>query len=140
MEKAELKEVVNLAKMYGQLIADGTVTLGILKTLNLVYLKDQAKMFVEVLLITIITRCQSAASNSSDQQPLLTVFSKARENQTLAKGLQYFIRKILSKSGLAPTKKAAGTVRSACSQIVQILETTDMNTNDLDEGDDDDKL
>lgn len=138
VENVELKEIVNLAKMYGQLIADGTLTLAVLKTLNLVYLKDQAKIFVEVVLITIITRCQSSAANSLDQQPLLTIFSKAIESQTLAKGLQYFVRKILSKTDLTSTKKEARTVKSACTLIVPVLEPTNLPINRMEEADDDD--
>ena len=120
-EAVELKEIVNLAKMYGQLIADGTLNVTILRVLNLVYLKEQAKVFVEVLLISIISRCSSKTSSGLDERALMLTFGRAREVESFAKGLAYFVERVLRRTDLTSSKKESRLVKTASGLIISVL-------------------
>jgi nucleolar MIF4G domain-containing protein 1 len=98
----ELREIVNLAKMYAELILDGVLTIGILKVLNLALLKDQTTNFLEVMFITITTG--PAHKKKPSEKRLVDVFSKAADSPQLVKPLQYFIRKKVRKSDLVVEK------------------------------------
>lgn len=98
----ELREVVNLAKMYAELLLDGVMTLGFLKVLNLALLKDQTQNFLEVMLTTVMTG--PAYKKKPSEKRLMNVFSKTADSPQLIKPLQYFIRKQVHKSDLVAEK------------------------------------
>jgi nucleolar MIF4G domain-containing protein 1 len=110
-QAVELTEVVNLAKMYAGLITDGALSLTVLKTLNLAYLKDQAHTFVELLLVVIILQSQEGVSDSHDEKVLRTVFAKAGDAPQILSGLQFFIKKAVAQSDLASSQKERGTLK-----------------------------
>ncbi|KAJ5334656.1 hypothetical protein N7452_007059 [Penicillium brevicompactum] len=104
-----MKSVVNLAKMFCYLIADGSLTLGILKNLNFAYLQPKTKTFVEVLIITIIQQSQKSKKKKSkkskveepkDEEALMQIFLRVKETPQIAKGLIYFVRKVVAKSDI----------------------------------------
>lgn len=100
--------VVNLAKMYSYLIADGSLTLGVLKNLNFAYLQPKTKTFVEVLIITIIQQSQkskkkkskSKAEDPRNEEALMQIFLRVKETPHIGKGLIYFLRKVVAKSDI----------------------------------------
>jgi len=94
----ELPEIVNLAKMYADLIVDGSLTIGFLKVLNLALLKEQAKTFLEVMLIAILTG--PTQKKIPSEKTLVGFFHRATDSPQLIKPLQYFIKKELRKSDL----------------------------------------
>jgi nucleolar MIF4G domain-containing protein 1 len=124
-----MKAVVNLAKMYGMLIADGSLTLGILKNLNFAYLQPKTKTFVEILIISIIQQSQKTKrakkkSDSSepgrDEESLMQIFLRVQEAPHVAKGLMYFVRKVVAKSDIV-TDKEQKLVRWGCNVAVDAL-------------------
>lgn len=129
-----MKSVVNLARMYGMLIADGTLTLGVLKNLNFAYLQPKTKMFVELLIISIIQQSQKTrklkkakASNSGSEEPgkdeesLMQIFLRVQETPHIAKGLIYFVRKVVAKSDIVDSEKEQKLVRWGCNVAVDAL-------------------
>lgn len=138
VESVEMKEIVNLGKMFAHLIIDGIVTIGVLKVLNLSYLKEQAKLFVEVLLITIITRSHAKSGPDHDETPLANVFLRAGESASLIQGLKYFVKKVLRKSDLVTSKKETRMVHWACGAIDDILSSAEKGPIDLGEADSED--
>ncbi|KAJ5549053.1 hypothetical protein N7513_006287 [Penicillium frequentans] len=126
-----LKAVINLAKMYGMLIADGKLTLSVLKTLNFAYLQPKTKMFVEVLIITIIQQSQkskkSQKKKSSSEEPikdeesLMQIFMRVQETPHVAKGLIFFIRKVVAKTDLLAEEKEQKMIRWGCNVAVDAL-------------------
>lgn len=124
-----MKAVVNLAKMYGMLITDGSLTLGILKNLNFAYLQPKTKTFVEILVISIIQQSQKTKrakkksdSNESgrDEESLMQIFLRVQETPQAAKGLIYFIRKVVAKSDIV-TDKEQKLVKWGCNVAVDAL-------------------
>lgn len=106
----ELHEVVNLAKMYAGLVTDGALSLTMLKTLNLAYLKEQARTFVELLLVVVILQSQEAVSNGHDEKVLRTTFGKVVDAPQIVNALQIFIKKVVAQSDLAASRKERATL------------------------------
>lgn len=103
-----MKSVVNLAKMYSYLIVDGSLTLSILKNLNFAYLQPKTKTFLEVLIITIMQQSQKSKKKSKkskveeprNEEALMQIFLRVKETPQIAKGLIYFVRKVVAKSDI----------------------------------------
>lgn len=124
--------VVNLAKMFGVLVAEGGLGLGVLKvrhcissflnsklmgtsqTLNLAYLQPKTQMFVELLLITAILHGQRGSDTKRDEKALMETFVRVRDTPQVARGLQYFLKKVVSRTDVAGGRAEKETVRWAC--------------------------
>lgn len=128
-----MKSIVNLAKFYGTLIADGTLNLGILKTLNFAYLQQKTSTFAELLLITTIQQSQKSKRGKKnkekksagdeeprDEQALMEIFLRTRDTPQVIKGLMYFLRKVVSKSDIV-SEKDQKVVRWGCKVAVDAL-------------------
>lgn len=136
-----MNAVVNLAKMYGSLVADGNLTLGILKTLNFAYLQPKTKTFVEVLIISVIQQSQKSKqalkkktkekkaskrpgadeADEHDEESLMQIFLRARDTPHIAKGLIFFLRKVVAKSDIVSSEKEQRLVRWGCNVAVDTL-------------------
>lgn len=128
-----MKSLVNLAKMYAALIADNTLTLSILKTLNFAYLRPKTKTFVELLVISLIQQSQrqgqkkkgKKSGGDDDEQrnekSLMEIFLRTRDTPQIVKGLIYFLRKVVAKSDIVPSEKEARVVRWGCRVAVDAL-------------------
>ncbi|MCJ1247700.1 suppressor of glycerol defect [Trapelia coarctata] len=120
-ETLGLRAVVNLARMFGALIAEDSLRIGILKTLNFVYLQPKTRTFVELLLVTVIIHSQHGAPGTRDERSLMDVFLKVKEFPELVEGLKYFLRKVVRKSDIASTKQDKETVKWGCKVIGDTL-------------------
>lgn len=130
-----LKSIVNIAKMYASLIADNTLTLGILKTLNFAYLQPKTKTFVELLIISIIQQSQTqqhgkkkSKKNKDDERDegrnekaLMDIFVRTQETPHITKALIYFIRKVVAKTDIVPSEKDLKVVKWGCKVAVDAL-------------------
>ncbi|KAF7587713.1 suppressor of glycerol defect [Aspergillus hancockii] len=133
--KLPMKAIVNLAKLYGSLVADNTLTLGILRTLNFAYLQPKSKTFVELLLITVIqqsqkrkrTKSQKKSEDEKDEKPLMEIFLRTRETPQIVKGLIYFLRKVVAKSDIV-TAKEQKIVKWGCAVAVDTLKVVAKET------------
>jgi nucleolar MIF4G domain-containing protein 1 len=110
----ETRQIVNLAKMFGALLVEGGLGLGVLKNLNLSYLQTKTKAFMEVLFITALLQSQRQAESKRDEQAIVSIFTKAKDTPQLVIGLSYFLRKIVSKTDIAGGKEERATVKWAC--------------------------
>ncbi|KXX78530.1 Suppressor of glycerol defect protein 1 [Madurella mycetomatis] len=110
-EAVDMRRLVNTAKMFGALVAGGSLGLVVLKRLNLLYLQKKTRDFVEVMLITALLECQ--ASDRPDEA-IAKAFSAVDPAPDLARGLQYFLKKVVRKSDLAGGKKNAKLVQDGC--------------------------
>lgn len=128
-----MKAVVNLAKMYGMLIADGSLTLGILKNLNFAYLQPKTKTFVELLIISAIQQSQKtkkalrkkknlgSGEPAKDEESLMQIFLRVQDTPHVAKGLIFFIRKVVAKTDIVALEKELKLVRWGCDVAVDAL-------------------
>jgi nucleolar MIF4G domain-containing protein 1 len=100
--------------MFGMLIVEGCLGLGVFKNLNLRYLQSKTKAFMEVLFITVLLQTQKQSDSRRDEQAVMNVFIKAKDTPELAIGLRYFLRKIVSKTDIAGSTDETATVKWAC--------------------------
>ncbi|KAI8303889.1 Suppressor of glycerol defect protein 1 [Colletotrichum sp. SAR11_59] len=118
-EAADDRRLINTAKMMGSLVADGSVSLGVLKALNLAYVKDTTSLFVEVLLITVLQEC-SRAKDKTLEQALGVAFSSGLAPE-LARSIAYFLREKVRDTDLVDGKKDAKRVKLACKAAEVLL-------------------
>ncbi|KAF9630803.1 MIF4G-like type 3 [Lasiodiplodia theobromae] len=110
-EALTTRAIVNLAKMFGTLVSEGGLSISALKTLNWGYLQEKTAAFVEVLLSTVILRSQKKTADQRNEEALLDVVMNAKEAPQMARGLQYFFKKVVSKAEAAGSKSERETVR-----------------------------
>ncbi|KAI9885261.1 MAG: hypothetical protein M1823_002930 [Watsoniomyces obsoletus] len=129
-DEMNIRKIFNLAKLYGTLVSEGILGLGILKTLNLTYLQHKARTFVELLFITIFlssqrpsssgdTRDKKGSDNKRDDQAIKRIFMTIKDdnntnNTMLARGIQYFLQKVVSQSDVIGEEVDRKTVRWGC--------------------------
>lgn len=122
-DTVDLKRIVNLGRMYGQMIADGAFPLTSLKVLNFAYLQAKTKSFLEVMLSTVFKqfskRSKSDDGNAGTLESAITaLLMRTKETPQVVTGLQYFLLKeanfeeITSSSSERKTLKKASRVAS----------------------------
>lgn len=114
-ETIEARRILSVAKMFGFLIANGALGLGVLKCLSLAYVKPKARDFVEVLLNTVFLEVEKAGNE------LANIFGAVTDLQDLSKGLQYFLKKRTQKSELVANKKDGRKVKKGAQKAIEVL-------------------
>ncbi len=84
------------------------------KVLDFPYLQPKTSIFVELMIIAIILHSQKGAGGSRDESKVIETFVQANGNTGLARGLQRFLKKTVSKTDVAGTKADNETVRWGC--------------------------
>ena len=140
--KLDIKSIVNLAKMYGNLVSDNSLNLAILKNLNFAYLQPKTSTFVEVLIVTVFQQTSPSSARKTksadlkkkqaeteeelkDKQAVLLTRIFAQTHQTaphIVKGLIYFIRKVVAKSDIVANSKEKRLVKWGCGLRTRALE------------------
>jgi len=118
----DTRHLVNLAKMFGTLLVDGGLGIGVLKNLNLGFLQPKTKIFMEVLLISVLLQSQRQSDTKRDETAVVNVMLRIKETPQLITGLQYFLRKVVSKTDIAGGKKEKATVKWACKVSLETLQ------------------
>lgn len=108
-----IRKMVNLSRMYGSLIAEGALTLTVLKTLNIAYLQSKTKTFLELMFITIILHSQrnTTLEKGRDEKAIMDVFLRTAENIDLARSVLFFLRKYVKGTDVAGGDTETATVR-----------------------------
>ncbi|KAK5653545.1 hypothetical protein OQA88_8804 [Cercophora sp. LCS_1] len=119
-EEIDLRRIVNNAKMFGTLVSDRVLSLAILKCLNMPYLQKKTKSFAEVMLITVLQECQ--AKEGGGEAAISTVFKAVEGIPELARGLQWFLKKVLRKTDLAGGKAETKRLKEACKTAEKAVE------------------
>lgn len=118
------RRLINTAKMMGSLVADGSVSLGVLKPLNLAYVREKTSLFVEVMLITVLQECSHVKGKSLEQA--LGVCFGSGLAPALARSVGYFLRKKVRVTDLVGGKKETRKVKEACKVAEALLEKPDV--------------
>ncbi|KAK6064430.1 MIF4G domain-containing protein [Seiridium cupressi] len=110
----DTRQIVNLGKFYGNLVANRSLNLDILRYRNLAALQEKAQWFVEVLLITML-------QESPDSSALQTILGTL--DPDLARAVGYFVKKHVRKTDLVKggEKKA---LKKRCDVADSILEAS----------------
>ena len=111
----DLKKVINLAKMYGDLIVDENLPITILKTLDFAYLKEKTRLLVEVVLVSIMQR------KGKDEEAVIRIFSKASDALQMATGLKFFVENVVAQTDVVSSKRDKETVKKGCKAATAAL-------------------
>lgn len=108
----KMSDIANLSRLYANLILEGSQSLGILKVLDLAYIKERTSMFVELLFVLIFTEAHvtakrhsatAAATNAASlaESMIRRSFERAAvETPQIVKRLQFFIKRNVKDSDL----------------------------------------
>ena len=118
----DTKEIVHLAKIYGTLVADGGLTLTILKPLNLSYLSPNTHTWLELFLITIILQSQNSTTKKQRNEfVLVRIFEQGidKERPETALELRSFLQKHVRKTDIAGGKEERKVIKWGVDVIVR---------------------
>ncbi|KAL2423485.1 Suppressor of glycerol defect protein 1 [Exophiala dermatitidis] len=124
-DNVEIGEIANLARLYAHLILDGAETLGVLKVLDLAYVKEKTAMFVELLLIVIMTEAEKNSNSKKASTVLEKVFGRTVESPQVIRRLQFFIKNNVRSSDLV-AKGDRDAVKRGCKIALETLRRLDM--------------
>lgn len=117
-----LRRLVNLGKLYGTLIAKDGLSITSLKPLNFPYLKPKTKTLVEIMLVTVILESQKGIKQKRDEKALLNIFINVDSATEMIAGLQYIMKKKISKTEITANKTEKETVRWGCKLVMDMLQ------------------
>jgi nucleolar MIF4G domain-containing protein 1 len=128
-EQMSTSKIVNVAKLYGSLIADGGLSITCLKMLNFTYMQPKTRTFCEVLLTTIFLQAQKKAAAKGDkaasklafEQIVKEAFVQAGSRPEMVASLRYFIETTIANAELANGKTERKAVKNGCEHAVQAL-------------------
>lgn len=115
-----LRKLVNQGKLYGTLMAKRVLSITCLKNLNFPYLQPKTKMFVEIMLVTAILETQKGAKDEKKETSLLQTFVEVDQAPEMVAGLQFFLKKVVSKTDIVE-KSEKDTVKWGCKAVIGVL-------------------
>ncbi|KAF9696765.1 hypothetical protein EKO04_005563 [Ascochyta lentis] len=115
-----LRKLVNQGKLYGTLMAKRVLSVTCLKNLNFPYLQVKTKTFVEIMLVTAILETQKGAKGERQETALLQTFVEADQAPEMVAGLQFFLKKVVSKTDIVE-KSEKETVKWGCKAVIKVL-------------------
>ncbi|KAK3486484.1 uncharacterized protein B0T23DRAFT_324156 [Neurospora hispaniola] len=121
VDAMDMRRLVNIAKLFGAMVAGGSLGLAILKCLNLPYLQTKTRALVEILLITVLLEAGKGGDKDRDET-ITSVFVAVEGVPELARGLQWFIKKVVRKSDLAGGAANTKLVKEGCKTAMAALE------------------
>ena len=113
----EMKEVFNVAKLYAHLIHSQTMSLSVLRPLDLLMLSEKGSMFVELLFVDIFALCKGK------EEDVAKVFSRLSEAKQVVAQVRIFLKRVVKGSDFVGKKtKDKETLRRGVKNAVRVLE------------------
>ncbi|KAI5792303.1 hypothetical protein FPQ18DRAFT_367373 [Pyronema domesticum] len=97
----QLRKIVNLARLYAKLVAEGVLGITVLKTLNWGFLQEATRNFLTVFLTGVVTELQG---------------------DSFVRGIRYFVQKNVKKGGVAASEKEKKMVQKGAKVILEVLD------------------
>ncbi|KAJ4320569.1 hypothetical protein N0V94_003327 [Neodidymelliopsis sp. IMI 364377] len=119
-KEVSLRKIVNQGKLYGTLIAKRVLSITSLKNLNFPYLQPKTKTFIEIMLVTAILETQKGAKGERKETSLLQTFVEVDQAPEMVAGLQFFLKKVVSKTDIVE-KAEKETVKWGCKAVISVL-------------------
>lgn len=129
--------IVNLAKLYGSLIADGRVAITVLKVLEFAFLQGQAKAFAEVLLTTVMLQGRKGGVEKFEEA-VRHIFAQAAAAPGMVQGLRLFVETVVAEAEVVTGAKDGKAVRRGCSLAAETLAHAAAASLAEEDGDEDD--
>ncbi|KAM0551952.1 hypothetical protein ACHAPJ_008060 [Fusarium lateritium] len=99
------RRITNVAKFYAAVVADGTLSIAILKPLELPEANHWTSMFVQLFIIALLKECRSKNKGPEEAIKLEKIFGGARDLPGLAAGIHWMLRKKIRKTKLISAKE-----------------------------------
>lgn len=119
-EEMGMRRIVNLARMFADLMAEGGFPVTSLKTLNFAYLQPKTKNFCEVLFTTLFTTTLKGKRDKWENS-LQEIISNAQQVPDMVQGLRYFVETTVAKASLANTKKEKEAIKMGVQITIDAL-------------------
>ncbi|KAI9658122.1 MAG: suppressor of glycerol defect [Trizodia sp. TS-e1964] len=119
------KRLVNLAKMFGAMLAGGQLGIGVLKNLRFTHLQPKTSTFLELLFITIMLNIPRGANVDKFDTTVNDIFTKSQGHIQMAHGLQYFLQKVVSRTDVASNQEDSKTIKQGCKIAIKCLQGLD---------------
>ncbi|KAG7878057.1 hypothetical protein KL937_004205 [Ogataea polymorpha] len=106
-EDEKLKKILNLGRLFGTLVGEGSLPLNVLRTVNFLTASEDTKLFVEIFMISFFdsvgklseqkifgagNKKHKAEDTRYNDKTMVERINKCKEQPTLLKGLQYFLQ------------------------------------------------
>ncbi|KAH3666861.1 hypothetical protein OGAPHI_003310 [Ogataea philodendri] len=131
----KLRRILNLGRLYGHLVGEGSIPLNVLRTVNFLTATEDTRLFVEIFMITFLDvvaklseekmfgggdRKLKTEDMKYTQKTLVERLSKCKEQPTLLKGLSYFLQEKIRNSSLIKGKKQKARVQWGVDSMADI--------------------
>ncbi|RCK58953.1 Suppressor of glycerol defect protein 1 [Candida viswanathii] len=140
-EEAKMKRILNLGRFYGFLLAEGTMPLHNLRTVNFLTASSDTVLFLEVVLVSFLDQVGKKSAKNSvgaglaskkkkkdmfeqkfDDKILVERVLKAKDQNTLLRGLQYFLQEKVKTSDITTGKKQKRRVAWGVDAMFDIID------------------
>ena len=113
--EVQMTELYNVAKLYAHLVYASTLSLTVLRPLDLLMLSEKAGMFVEVMMVNVLVLCKG------QEREVERVFERLRDAKGVVSRLRAFLKRSVRESDLVG-KKEREMVRKAVKTAARVLE------------------
>ncbi|GAO15815.1 hypothetical protein UVI_02021210 [Ustilaginoidea virens] len=103
------RRLSHVARFYASLVAEGALSINLLKPVELAKMNQWTCLFVETLLLGLLRKCRR--EKRQQDATMERIFGPSRDLPTLAASLHWFLRKKLSKTKLTTDKERKGIQR-----------------------------
>jgi nucleolar MIF4G domain-containing protein 1 len=126
-EEVTVRKIVNMAKFYATLVAEGGLRMTVLKKLEFAPLDRNAGMFVEVFLTHVFTQAskpigKKRLADTRFEDAVKKIFVQVAGSVDVIQGLRHVIETNVSKADLALGKKETRAVEMGCRIAEEALE------------------
>ncbi|KGU21221.1 hypothetical protein MGK_05728 [Candida albicans P57055] len=138
-EENKMKRILNLGRFYGFLLAEGSMPLHNLRTVNFLTASSDTVLFLEVLLVSFFDQVGKKSRKNSvggglqnkakgmyeqkyDDRLLVERVLKAKDQTTMLRGLQYFVQEKVKTSEVVSGKKQSKRVAWGVDALFDIID------------------
>ena len=138
-DETKLKRILNLGRFFGFLLAEGSLPLHLLRTVNFLTAASDTILFMEVVFVSFLDnigkksqinsvgaglgkRSKNMYEQKFDDRLLIERVIKAQEQMTLLRGIQFFLQDKVRKSDIISGKKQTRRVEWGINAMVDIIE------------------
>ena len=146
-EENKMKRILNLGRFYGFLLAEGSMPLHNLRTVNFLTASSDTVLFLEVLLVSFFdqvgkksrknsvggglqSKAQGMYEQKYDDRLLVERVLKAKDQTTMLRGLQYFVQQKVKTSEVVSGKKQLKRVEWGVDALFDIIDEFLKNSED----------
>ncbi|CUM53778.1 uncharacterized protein AC631_00260 [Debaryomyces fabryi] len=140
-DESRLKRISNLGRFFGYLLAEGSLPLHVLKSVNFLIASNDTVLFLELVLLVFLDHVGKKSQINSvgagltgsrtgktmyeqkyDDKILIERLIKAQEQQTLLRGLQYFLQDKVKASDFISGKKQRKRIEWGVDAMCDIID------------------